>query len=370
LRRTFLAERIALCAILGVVSCSRPEPGGTGPKSKPPVPIDEPPAITLLAVGDINLGRQCGQSLLTEGAHYPFGHLRSWIESFDLAFCNLESNISEQGGETVKPDNRLIFTSPPVAAIALRRSGWDIVSTANNHSSDYGIRALNETVMHLQAAGVPFNGTALFASDLYQPTYLKVKGRTIAFLAVTDVSNAPVAGTALERHLNVADRECLLPALQIAEQTADLTILSYHGGNEYVDWPTARTRRFLHWAVDNGVDLVLGHHPHVIQGVETYKGALIIYSLGNFTFYQGGQPYWTDYGMAASISIGRKGVLSSQFVPIRAHFQPRPVQEKILRGKVLARLAFLSNGLAKPGANESEQPGIIYEEGELRHGDN
>ncbi len=357
-----------LCAILGAVSCSSPETAPPVSQSQPA--SREEPAISLLAVGDVNLGRQCGQSLLTQGAHYPFGHLRGWIESFDLAFCNLESNISEQGGETVKPDNRLIFTAPPLAAVALRRSGWDIVSTANNHSSDYGLKALKETVMRLDSAGVPFNGTSVFASDLYQPTYLKVKGRRIAFLAVTDISNAPVAGTALERHLNVADRDCLLPALQVAERMADLTIISYHGGNEYADWPTERTRAFLHWAVDNGADLVLGHHPHVIQGVETYRGALIIYSLGNFTFYQGGHPYWTDYGMAAAISIGKKGVLSSQFVPIRAHFQPRPVKERLLRGKVLARLAFLSDGLAQPDGRESKQLGIISEGGQLNHGDN
>jgi len=368
LRRTFLAKCFVLCVILGAVSCSRPEPAKPAESSKP-APTEDP-TITLLAVGDINLGRQCGQSLLREGPQYPFGHLRSWIESFDLAFCNLESNISEQGGETVKPDNRLIFTAPPLAAVALRRSGWDMVSTANNHSSDYGLRALKETVVRLESTGVPFNGTAMFASDLYQPTYLRVKGRTIAFLAVTDTSNAPVAGTALERHLNIADRECLLPALQDAERLADFTVVSYHGGIEYSDWPTERTRNFLHWAVDNGADLVLGHHPHVIQGVETYRRSLIIYSLGNFTFYQGGHPYWTDYGLAASISIGRNGVLSTEFIPIRAHFQARVVKEELLRGKVLARLASLSDGLAGPGGNEPGQPGIIYQEGELDHGNN
>jgi len=107
----------------------------------------------------------------------------------------------------------------------------------------------------------------------------------------------------------------------------------------------------------------------VIQGVETYRDVLIIYSLGNFTFYQGGQPYWTDYGLAALIAIGRRGVESCRFVPIRAHFQPRLVKETVLRQKVLARLASLSNGLAKPGIR-SEQPGIINQEGELNHGDN
>jgi len=350
LQRRIFTARAVLWAGLAAVSCSAPDPPSRPPSAEISAPAE--PEITLLAVGDINLGRQCGQSLLKEGMHYPFGHLRAWIESFDLAFCNLESNISEQAGETVKPGNRLIFTAPPIAALALRKSGWDLVSTANNHSSDYGLKALKETVVRLEAAGIPYNGTALWATDLYQPTYVKVKGKRIAFLAVTDISNVPVRGAALERYLNMADRECLLPALQAAERTADFTILSYHGGNEYWDLPTPGSRRFLRWAVDNGVDLVLGHHPHVIQGVENYRKALIIYSLGNFTFYQGGHPYWTNYGMAAAISIGANGIVGARFLPIHAHFQPKLIQERELHASVLSRLSFLTQQIASRPIND------------------
>jgi poly-gamma-glutamate synthesis protein (capsule biosynthesis protein) len=303
-------------------------------------------AITLLAVGDVNLGRQCGDSLLSEGASYPFGHLRTWIDSFDVAFCNLESNISDQNGETVKPNNRLVFTAPPVAAQALKQSGWDIISTANNHAQDYGLAALKETIGHLSAVGLAFNGTALDASGLYQPTYLEVRGYRLAFLAVTDNSNAPYHGARLERHLNWADRAKLLPALRAAEQQADFTILSHHGGGEYASRPTAATRDFLHWCVDHGVDLVIGHHPHVIQGVEWRKKALILYSLGNFTFYQKSNPIWTDYGLAAVVTLRDDGIEKCEFIPIQAHFQARIITDPILRKKVMDRLAELSLPLA------------------------
>jgi len=329
------------------ISCSTPSGTRTGSSATVEKPGGE--EISLLAVGDVNLGRRCGQLLLREGPHYPFGHLRTWIRSFDLAFCNLESNISDQGGETVKPDNNLIFTAPPVAAAALRLGGWNLVSTANNHSADYGLRALKETVLRLNAAGIPFNGTALFSSDLYQPTYVKIRELTIAFIAVTAVSNAPVRGTPLEQHLNLADPECVLPALQAAEKNADFTILSYHGGNEYWDSPTNETRQFLRWAVENGADLVLGHHPHVIQGVEHYKKGLILYSLGNFTFYQGGQPYWTDYGVAAAITLGRNGIRKTEFIPIRAHYQPQLILEEDIRARVLGRLMLLTERIKDRG---------------------
>jgi poly-gamma-glutamate capsule biosynthesis protein CapA/YwtB (metallophosphatase superfamily) len=338
---------IRSCAVFGalVITCCSQE------KIEPisPAPPDPPPPeIRLLAVGDVNLGRQCGQYLLEEGEHYPFGHLRGWIESFDLAFCNLESNISDQNGETVHPSNRLIFTAPPSAAVALSQSGWDMVSTANNHSSDYGLAALKETISHLRSAGIHFNGTSLEKGGLYVPTFLTVKGCRIAFLAVTDITNGPCIGTGLENHLNLADPDRLLPALKQAEEEADFTILSYHGGHEYWDHPTAETRRFLKWAIDQGVDLVLGHHPHVIQGMEWYRGRLILYSLGNFTFYQGGHPYWTDYGLAAVVTFSCEGLIKASFIPTRAHFQAQIIQERTSADRVLGRLASLSEALAAP----------------------
>jgi poly-gamma-glutamate capsule biosynthesis protein CapA/YwtB (metallophosphatase superfamily) len=332
-----LAPTLAAC---GCAGDQRPAPITPEAESAPL------PEIRLLAVGDVNLARQCGQSLLKEGAHYPFGHLRGWIESYDLAFCNLESNISEQNGETVKPGNRLIFTSPPIAAEALKLSGWDIVATANNHAADYGLRALTETLTHLEAAGLAYCGTAVDAAGLYRPVYLEVKGVKLAFLAVTDVTNYPVATTALKDHLNLADRDRVLPALEEAERQADLTILSYHGGAEYSDEPIKSTREFLRWAVDHGVDLVLGHHPHVPQGIERRGKSLILYSLGNFTFYQESKPLWTDYGLAASITLNRDGVCSVSLIPIRAHFQARLITDETRRRAVLTRVASLSERLA------------------------
>jgi poly-gamma-glutamate capsule biosynthesis protein CapA/YwtB (metallophosphatase superfamily) len=341
-----------LLGVLVIAGCSpQTTPERTSEGTEPPHLADSPlPEIQLLAVGDVNLGRQCGQYLLAEGEHYPFGHLRGWIESFDLAFCNLESNISDQNGETVHPVNRLIFTAPPPAAAALKNSGWDLVSTANNHSADYGLASLKETISHLRDAGILFNGTALEETDLYEPTFVTVKECRIAFLAVTDVTNGPCRGTSLERHLNLADPEKLLPGLERAEQEADFTILSYHGGHEYWDQPTPETRGFLKWAIDQGVDLVIGHHPHVIQGLEWYRERLILYSLGNFTFYQGGTPYWTDYGVAAVISFNRDGIVRASFIPTRAHFQAQIIRERPLADRVLARLTALSQKIASPSS--------------------
>jgi poly-gamma-glutamate synthesis protein (capsule biosynthesis protein) len=165
----------------------------------------------------------------------------------------------------------------------------------------------------------------------------------LAFIAVTDISNSIYHGTELENHLNWADRDRLLPGFEEAKSKADIIILSYHGGVEYTSKPTQETREFLHWAVDKGVDLVLGHHPHFFQGVEWYNAALIIYSLGNFTFYQKGLEYWTDYGLAASIRIGSDGILGAEFIPIRAHYQAQVIEDVDLKDEILKRLIKLSS---------------------------
>ncbi len=344
-----IARRFCLCLVaasllaLSVCRSSRDDLPASSRSASPPKVKG---TITVLAVGDVNLGRKCGQLILKEGPDFPFRHLREWIESYDLAICNLESNISEQAGQTEKPGNNLIFTAPPDAGRALSEAGWDVVSTANNHSADYGAKALLQTIHHLDRAGLRFNGTAPAADRLYQPTILRVKDYRLAFLSVTDVTNGPVRGTEIEQYLNLAEKDCLLPALMNAEAQADFTILSYHGGVEYASAPTQATRDFAHWAVENGVDLVLGHHPHVIQGTEHYRDGLIIYSLGNFTFVQTGNP-WTQLGVAATITISEGRIAGVGLIPVRAHYQPQVVKDTEVRIRVLRRISDLSRELTE-----------------------
>ena len=344
IRRAFYMFVVA-GSLLTLSGCgSPPDQSSKPPGAKAQLPVKG--RVRLLAVGDVNLGRKCGQYILKEGPDFPFGHLREWIESYDLAICNLESNISEQAGETEKPGNNLIFTAPPDAAPALYDAGWDLVSTANNHSSDYGSDALLQTIRYLEQAGLQFNGTASSADALYRPTIIRVKDYRLAFLAVTDITNGPVRGTKIEEQLNLADRSRVLPALKLAEAESDFTILSYHGGIEYASTPTPETRGFLHWAIDNGVDLVLGHHPHVVQGTEHYKNGLIIYSLGNFTFVQNGNP-WTRLGAAATITISNGRLAGVGFVPIRAHFKPQVITDLRVKKSVLQRISDLSGKLSE-----------------------
>ena len=279
--------------------------------------------IRILAVGDINLGRIVGQEILSGDTLYPFQCVRDTLLEYDMVFGNLESQLSDQGGETQDPNNNLVFTGPPAGARALRLGGVTVVSTANNHALDYGVGALKETLSNLREARVLCAGTGLEAARLYTPVRVDVGGIRIALFACTDFMNRP--GNRWRRTVAAADTARMLPAIRAARNSADFIIVSYHGGDEYADRAARRTRSFAHAVIRGGADLFLGHHPHVPYGIEEEQGKLMAYSLGNFVFYQPGK-FWTGHSFALDLLIAKDSlgtrVASYRCVPVRAGLQP------------------------------------------------
>jgi len=251
--------------------------------------------------------------LLRDPARDFFSAIRPWIRAADLTFANLEGPLSDQGGETGSPANNLVFTGPPAGAEALERAGFSIVSTANNHAWDYGKNALFETMDLLSSAGVRYAGTGRNRQEAYRPTIVDLDGIRIAFVAVTDIWNQGL----LERHPGAdyvagADSARLTGVIEQlrASGGAEHIVVSYHGGAEYTDEPLTRTKEILRGAVDAGADLVLGHHPHVTQGIEFYRGKPIFYSLGNLLMRMHRDHPWTEYGFLARATL--RGAASPQ----------------------------------------------------------
>jgi poly-gamma-glutamate capsule biosynthesis protein CapA/YwtB (metallophosphatase superfamily) len=288
----------------------------------PPAPAENILRLRLLAVGDINLGRAVGQELLKGDTLYPFAGIGDSLQAYDLVFGNLESCLSDQNGETQSPGSNLIFTGPPEGAVALRRAGFDIVATANNHALDYGLAGWGQTMENLERAGVAFAGTSRNPSDLPGPVILERNGIRIAFLACTDIMNRP--GEGWKQYVAAADSGVLAKVRQ-ARESADLVVLSYHGGEEYSEKPTQRTIDFARAAVDAGADLFLGHHPHVPYGIERWRGGLIIHSLGNFVFRQPAR-FWTQrsYALSAGVVKDSRGTRIEEYavIPLLAGFRP------------------------------------------------
>jgi hypothetical protein len=244
--------------------------------------------ITIAAVGDMMIGTDYPENHLPDDDGLSFfAHVTPILSSADLAVGNLEGTLVD-GGEPRKQCKNLsacyLFRSPTRYAQHYRNAGFDALSVANNHARDFGEEGRTETMQALDAVGIHHSGReGEFAS-------FEVNGLSVAFLAY-----------AVTRNSN------LLHDYELAAQTVagfaashDIVIVTFHGGaegasmmhvpfaeEEYYGEPRGDVARFSRSMVDAGADLVLGHGPHVVRGMERYKGRLIAYSLGNFATYYG-----------------------------------------------------------------------------------
>ncbi|HWP81167.1 MAG TPA: CapA family protein [Bacteroidota bacterium] len=298
--------------------------------------------VSLIAFGDVNLGRAVGQELLKGDLDYPFAQARPLVTSADIVFVNLESQLSEQGGETQHPKYNLIFCGPPEGAKALRHFGVTVVSTANNHAFDYGLKGLRETIDYVTAEGMRYVGTSKDSTELFAPAIIESNGVRVGFVAYTEFVNMKLGW---QGRIAVFEEPRVQREIERLRATVDVVVASYHGGNEYVDTPHRRTLRNLRLLAEAGADVVIGHHPHVPQGIERHKGTLIAYSLGNFVFYQP-QRHWTQRGFALNVkfrkSLGTTRPVDARIVPLMAGKQPSPMILESERASLLERLQRLS----------------------------
>jgi poly-gamma-glutamate synthesis protein (capsule biosynthesis protein) len=299
-------------------------------------------SISLILFGDVNLGRMVGKELLRGDTGYPFRHVLGTLSTADVVFLNLESQLSDQDGETQHPKYNLIFTGPPSGAVSLRQANVSVVSTANNHAFDYGMRALRETIVHLQGAGVQIVGTSFDSVAGSTPAIVEREGIRIGFLAYTEFVNQK--GLWVGRIALYDSVQCRRDIEQLRRKV-DLVVVSYHGGVEYTDSPSSRLRRELRILIDAGADVVVGHHPHYVQGIESYNGKLIFYSLGNFVFYQP-QRDLAMSGLGVELTLGghagKISVNNTRLLAVRAGLQPTFTLTKAEEESFFQRLKKLS----------------------------
>ena len=258
-------------------------------------------------------------------------------------FGNLESQLSDQGGETQDPLHNMIFTGPANGARALSSFGFTHVSTANNHAFDYGKDALFETLDHLDDEGIAHVGTARSANTLYQPLVFERGGIRFAMFAVTDLMNFK---NGWHDFIAVTDTGKLFPAIREASSSVDVVVVSFHGGEEYGDGPTQRVKSFAEECVRQGAKVFLGHHPHVPYGIEKMNGSYIFHSLGNFVFYQP-QLFWTQVSLCAELRVEKNDttttIASVECIPLQAGYQPSLLTDSTITGQLQHRIQSLSN---------------------------
>jgi poly-gamma-glutamate capsule biosynthesis protein CapA/YwtB (metallophosphatase superfamily) len=287
------------------------------------LPLTSMPAakpVTMIAVGDINLGRRTGQEILKGNVDFPFANIADTLSGADITFGNLESQIRNTGGVTQDPNNEYRFSGPVEGAASLKHAGFDIVSTANNHMWDYGLDGLTQTLGALDQAGISHVGATLDPASNPTALFKEVNGQKFGFIAVTDLLNGYDAKAS--PYVTMASNPKVLDLIRETRPKVDWLIVSMHAGIEYQSHESTRQEELAHSFVDAGADFVIGHHPHVRQPLEAYHGKLIIYSLGNFAFWQ---PFSNETKTGSLLRItfnSDKKTLSYNLFAIAAGWQP------------------------------------------------
>ena len=280
-------------------------------------------SVSLLALGDVNLGRTVGQEILKGNVDYPFEKFGDVLKRGEIIFANLECPVTDQNGETQSLKSNVIFCAPPGAATTLRRAGVTVVSTANNHAFDYGFKGLRETIKFLNQGGINFTGTVADSGVEFAPVIIERNNIRIGIIAYTQTVNM-VRGTK-SGLISVFDSARAQREIGTLKDSVDFVLASYHGGDEYKDVSGKSAEREMKLLADFGVDVVFGHHPHVPQGIEMYHGCLIFHSLGNAVFNQP-QRFWTQRSFAALVGFEKrneqKKISSIELIPFRPGYQP------------------------------------------------
>lgn len=316
----------------GVANGSKPSAGNAGQGGGNPEGTDKAPAVTappaaggtdaaddpnrvrLTFVGDVIFADNVETALKAYGYDYPYRNVRDYLENADLTIANLETPLTEKGTAAVK---EYAYRSTPKALPAFKEAGFDLVNLANNHILDYGTTGLLDTFDHLDKAGIRWFGAGRNASEAFKPVIVEKKGIKIAFLGLSKVVPTQDWKAGKDRP-GVADTYALkvpLEAIRDARKQADLVIVVAHWGIERKDQPEKYQRDFAREYIDAGADLIVGGHPHVLQGFENYKGKWIAYSLGNFIFTMNENPLtWESVILQASCS--KEGGCSLKTVPV------------------------------------------------------
>ena len=255
---------------------------------------DRPATLTVLVGGDVMVGRYKRDKLRLHGGPDPFEEIGPLLEQADVTLLNLETPIADHHPRRIrlhgkKNRSQVIFRMPTNLAPLLARYGVDALSLANNHAEDADGEGVQTTVATLQQVGVEYAG-AHPTEDPMPPRRFQRKGHWVSLMAVTTVRNRgeprknqeiPVA----YRSFRAVSRD--FPGLVKAQRKAypnDLIVVSIHWGAEGSTKEVAGQRRVARRIIEAGADLVWGHHPHVLQGVEAHGDGMILYSTGNCVF--------------------------------------------------------------------------------------
>lgn len=241
--------------------------------------------LRIVAVGDVMMHADVKQAAEEAQGGFPalWADVVPLFQGADLAFANLETPVAPKSGRPGRPYQ---FNAPENLPSALRASGLTVLSTANNHAFDQGLKGVKETLERLRAETLMTLGSGETQAQAEQTQCFERNGVKVALLGYTDLFNLDLNRKAEQPWVRQLDLPPAIQAVKAARSLADAVFVSIHWGDEYSHTPTKRHRQIAEALVGAGADLVIGHHPHTLQPMEMMevggRSGLVAFSLGNF----------------------------------------------------------------------------------------
>lgn len=243
--------------------------------------------LSISAVGDIMLGDlpACsgfgvGSMIAKHGPNFPFAKCKDALVGSDIVIGNLEVVLSRFNPKT-DPFSSTHLRAQPEAINGLVSAGVNCVTLANNHIMQHGLAAVLETTDHLRSNGISFTGIEYPERDIQNFCLIEKKGVKVGMLGF----NFRPEQYSVSPRIDVAGgMERICNNIESVRNRADLIVLSLHWGEEFISRPSGEQVRMGRKLIESGANIILGHHPHILQGIEQYRGGLIAYSLGDFVF--------------------------------------------------------------------------------------
>ncbi len=280
--------------------------------------------ITLVFTGDNLLGARMPRLIEQHGEKWPYGAVAGVLSGADIAFGNLECPITDhptrtpgKSWESIQEGRNFIFKAPPaVSGPILSAAGFDVVSLANNHAMDYCATGLTDTLAALDDQGISCVGGGADEQAAWQASILRRGGLSVGFIGCSMI--VPAAARAGDDSPGIAAHgksydDRLSAAIRALDTQADIVVVTFHWGYEGHRRHSAYQQQIARAAIDDGADLIIGHHPHCLQGVELYNGGVIAYSLGNFLFT--GKSALIESAIL-EITASRDGVREVRLMPV------------------------------------------------------
>lgn len=298
--------------------------------------------IVITAVGDIMLAGKWAPQLKQKGYDQPFLGVKNALTSSDINFANLESPISQNGKEY--NGKKFRFRADPLAAQALREAGFNLVTLANNHSMDFGGDALTDTLKHLDKNGIAWVGAGENLSEASKMALYTIKGKKIAFLGYSLTKPFEFFAGKDRPGTSPGYDKLMTGDITSARRQADYVIVSFHWGKEANSTIQTYQRATAHKAIEAGADVIIGHHPHILQGIERYKSGIIFYSLGNFIFASKSKVADSSAMIRLKLTDGHR---EAEILPLDVQHRRVGFQPQLLNGARGAAVIEQLNDLSK-----------------------